>query len=199
MCPYCDRAVGLAVAQVGSRAMGVFPGLANGAYIGVTACPACTGVIAVAYSRPDNDDALGLLPTSTAKEPSDLIPAPIRADLFEARKCMTVGAFKAAAAMCRRALQGACVQQGATAGKPLYQQIEEVINAAKVHASLKEWADAIRLVGNAGAHPGDDGLETVTREEADDLLSFTEQFLDLTYVVAEQVRRRLAEKKGVPV
>lgn len=74
--------------------------------------------------------------------------------------------------------------------------MEEVVNAAKVHASLKEWADAIRLVGNSGAHPGEDGLETVTEDEAEDLLSFTEQFLDLTYVVAERVRRRLVERRG---
>jgi hypothetical protein len=109
---------------------------------------------------------------------------------------MTVEAYKATAAMCRRALQGACIDKGASPKKRLVNQIDEVIQTAKVHASLKEWADAIRLVGNAGAHPGDDGLDNVTAEEAGDLLAFTEQFLGLTYVVTELVRRRLADKRG---
>jgi hypothetical protein len=100
--------------------------------------------------------------------------------------------------MCRRALQGACVERGATPGKVLAAQLAEVVAANKVHGSLKDWADAIRLVGNAGAHPGDDGLETVSQEEGEDILAFTEQFLELTFVVTNRVAARLAAKKAQP-
>ena len=100
--------------------------------------------------------------------------------------------------MCRRALQGACIDQGADGKKKLYHQIDEVIASNKVHASLKEWADAIRLVGNAGAHPGDDGLDKVTPDEAEDILAFTEEFMAMTYVARERVRQRLAARRATP-
>ena len=55
------------------------------------------------------------------------------------------------------------------------------------------------FIGNSGAHPGDDGLEEVTAEEAEDILAFTEEFMALTYVARERVRRRLdARKKSEP-
>jgi hypothetical protein len=159
--------------------------------------PVCKGVVMVATSAvvgESNYNPVGLLPRSAVAEPDALIPAPIRADLFEARRCATVQANKAVATLCRRALQGAVIDQGATPKKKLHAQIDEVVAANKVHASLKEWADAIRFVGNSGAHPGEDGLEEVTDDEAEDILAFTEEFLQLTYVARERVRQRLAAR-----
>lgn len=156
--------------------------------------PDCVGVVVAASPFNDiNSDyqPLDFLPQAVVAEPDPLIPAPVRADLYEARRCATVTAHKAVATMCRRALQGACLDQGATSGKRLYEQIDEVVAANKVHGSLKEWADAIRFIGNSGAHPGSDGLEAVTPEEAEDILAFTEEFMQLTYVARARVRQRL--------
>jgi hypothetical protein len=50
-------------------------------------------------------------------------------------------------------------------------------------------------MGNSGAHPGDDGLEEVSEDEAADLLEFTEQFLDLVFVVTAKVESRLMERR----
>jgi hypothetical protein len=167
----------------------------NERWVSLSTCPACAGVIATAaVAQGEGATITSMLPTAIPAQPDELIPAAIRVDLFEARLCFSVGAYKATAGMCRRALQGAVVQQGATPKKTLAAQIDEVVNSNKVHASLKDWADAIRLIGNSGAHVGDDGLETVTAEEAQDLLDFTEQFLELTYVVTARVKSRLADR-----
>jgi hypothetical protein len=159
--------------------------------------PVCRGIVMAASGDDfgyEDFDPVGILPEQAVAEPDARIPAPIRADLFEARRCATVRANKAVATLCRRALQGAVLDQGATPKKRLHEQIDEVVAANKVHASLKEWADAIRFVGNSGAHPGEDGLEDVTEEEAEDILAFTEEFLQLTYVARERVRQRLAAR-----
>jgi hypothetical protein len=196
-CPHCDR-----MAQFPGTGLwihGRFSDSAGVLWVNMLQCPNpdCRGVVMAAtpVDGPDeNYRPVEILPMATVHPPDALIPAPVRADLFEARRCSNVQANKATVVLCRRALQGACVDQGASPKKNLRDQIEEVVAGNKVHGSLKEWADAIRLVGNSGAHPGDDGLEEVTAEEADDILAFTEEFMELTYVARERVRQRLAAR-----
>lgn len=200
VCPYCQQASIFQSNSLWLRGLWID---GNHRYVTLIMCPNadCQGVVTAAspYSDINTDfTAVSYLPNAAVKEPDALIPAAVRDDLFEALRCATVRANKAVATLCRRALQGACVDQGANPKKNLYEQIDEVIASNKVHASLKEWADAIRFIGNAGAHPGQDGLETVTDEEADDILAFTEQFMELTYVARERVKRRLAAKATPP-
>lgn len=192
MCPNCDRAATFAEPE--HRVTARFRYYPT-AQMGIATCPACGAPVMFGFSPHNARDLIGYVPQTSAREPDERIPEAIRADLFDARKCLSVEAYKACAAMCRRALQGSCIDQGATPGNVLAKQIEEVVAANKVHGSLRDWADAIRLFGNSGAHPGDHGLETVTEEEARDVLDFTEQFLDLLYVVADRVQKRLSSRR----
>jgi hypothetical protein len=196
-CPYCEHA---AYFETTDTWLWGDLGTMEGVWANLGKCPNpdCDGVVAVGLTGRDRHDVVGAIPLALVRSPDPLIAQPIRDDLFEARLCMSIGALKATAAMCRRALQGACIDLGATSGARLVDQIDEVIATNKVHGSLKTWADAIRFVGNAGAHPGSDGLEIVTREEAEDILAFTEQFLDLTYVVTSRVQARLTAKRTAP-
>jgi hypothetical protein len=191
-CPYCGLAAQFPGTSLWSH--GRFVGSVNDLWVQQLQCPNpnCRGVVAVSFNaQGEGEPPQRIVPSAPVPEPDALIPAPVRADLFEARTCQSVGAHKATGVMCRRALQGACVEQGANAKKKLHEQIDEVVAANKVHGSLKDWADAIRLIGNSGAHVGDDGLEDVSAEEAEDILAFTEEFMNLTYVARERVRRRL--------
>jgi hypothetical protein len=198
VCPYCDHAAAFVNNLDAASPYGTF-GDIDSLKVAASLCPSCGSVVAIGYERSITGfRPVVLLPDHVAAEPDALIPAPVRSDLYEARKCISARAWKATAAMCRRALQGACLQVGATPGKTLNQQVAEVVATNKVHSSLEEWARAIRVMGNSGAHPGDDGLETVTEEEATDILEFTEQFLDLTFVVAAKVRARVAAHASPP-
>jgi hypothetical protein len=195
-CPYCDQ-----VALFPQTSLWMNGRFVNGAgpwWVTMIQCPNldCAGIVTAAFTAMESlGRPIATLPRPTVKIPNALIPAPVRADVFEARMCYSVGAYKGTAVLCRRALQGACVEQGANPKKKLHGQIEEVVEANKVHGSLKDWADAIRLIGNSGAHVGDDGLEDVTHDEADDILAFTEEFMELTYVARERVKQRLAERR----
>lgn len=153
-------------------------------WIGV--CNACEEPVLV-LNRGDKIFPLPL-PTPT----SEHIPEEIRSDLDEAKICISAAAYRAAAVMARRAMQVAAKEKGATDDK-LVAQIHELQESGKITNDLKEWADAVRWVGNDAAHPnGSD----VTKEDAEDVLHLAEQFLHVLYVapaVAAGLRKRLGK------
>lgn len=128
------------------------------------------------------------LPTPTEKD----IPESMRSDLNEAKICLSNNAYRAAAVMARRTIQVAAVEKGAT-GDKLVAQISELQRTGKITADLKEWADAVRWIGNDAAHP--EGAQ-VTREDAEDVLHLAEQFLHVLYVapaLAAGIKKRLGK------
>lgn len=128
------------------------------------------------------------LPTPTSKD----IPLEIRDDLDEAKICISAAAYRAAAVMARRAMQVAAKEKGATEDK-LVSQIHELQKLGKITTDLKEWADAVRWVGNDAAHPND---AKVAEQDAKDVLHLAEQFLHVLYVapaVAADLKKRLGK------
>ncbi|AXG99364.1 DUF4145 domain-containing protein [Deinococcus wulumuqiensis] len=115
------------------------------------------------------------MPSTTASE----IPIEIRENLIEAKSCAAVNAYRASVVMCRRALQMACIGRGANAEDNLVAQINYLKTAAVITGDLHEWATVVRWVGNDGAHPG--GAE-IDKEDAENMLDLTEQFLHVLYV-----------------
>jgi hypothetical protein len=127
------------------------------------------------------------LPQSTDQS----VPEDIRADLDEAKKCFAVSAWRGASVMARRAMQSAAIEKGATK-KQLSDQVAELTNCGKITLDLKEWADAVRWVGNDAAHPGG---QPVVKEDAEEVLKLAEQFLHVLYV-APAIAKKLRMKKG---
>ncbi len=126
--------------------------------------------------------------------PHQSLPKPVAEDWVEAHKCMGITAYKAAAAMARRATQGVCIDQNAKPGK-LANQIKELVQTGHLHPQLGDWADQVRLFGNDGAHPGDDGLDTVTQQDAEDALAFLDQLLEWTYVQPWKLQQSRARQQ----
>jgi Domain of unknown function (DUF4145) len=119
------------------------------------------------------------------------VPEPIGSDWYEAHLRQSVGAFRAAAAMARRAVQGVAIEQGPRA--TLNAQLKDLQARATLHQTLIDWADHIRLLGNSGAHPGADGLETVSEEEAAEVVRFLDELLRWLYELpAETAAARAA-------
>lgn len=148
---------------------------------------------------------LGISPNALPKPVDPSIPSPTREDLEEAYKCQSAEAYRGAATMARRAMQNICLEKGApktreVKGKDdrkrevpneLVRQIDWLYEERIITADLKNWAHEIRLVGNAGAHPGDAGdNEPVTRQDAEDVLNLVEAFCQPLYVASEIYRKR---------
>jgi len=124
--------------------------------------------------------------------PSDArIPEKVRKDLVEAKITFSVQAFRACAVMARRAIQSACIDKGATK-TDLIGQIEELTSQGIITKDTRNWATAVRWVGNDAAHPNS---AKVTREDAENILRLGEQFLQAIYV-APEIANDLAFKKS---
>lgn len=110
------------------------------------------------------------------------IPKGVRDDFVEAVKCKSVNSYKATVVMCRRALQASCHQFGAE-GSKLIEQIDDLAKKGKITDALKGTAHDIRKLGNDGAHPDEDGLGDVIKEDAEDIVEFTRQYFEHVYVM----------------
>jgi len=94
------------------------------------------------------------------------VPSEVARDYVEAIKCFDVGANKGSVVMCRRALQSSVIERGAKKDR-LVDQIDELHDKQIITKDIKDWAHEIRLTGNIGAHPDEDGLEDVTLDDAE--------------------------------
>ncbi|MDQ0843362.1 DUF4145 domain-containing protein [Streptomyces sp. V1I6] len=106
------------------------------------------------------------------------IPASIAREMMEARACFDAKLYTAAAVMVRRTLEGMCIEQG-TQKKALFQALQELRDNGKIEGRLFEWAQALRVLGNQGAHFS---KEAVSRKDAADALSLAEALLNYIYV-----------------
>jgi hypothetical protein len=121
------------------------------------------------------------------------IPLDVANDYVEAIKCFDISAYKASVVMCRRALQTSVIDKGAGKGR-LVDQIDELSTKGTITEDIKNWAHEIRLTANIGAHP--DGLEDVARQDAEDLIKFTEEYLNYVYIMPSKVAAKRARDKA---
>jgi hypothetical protein len=161
-------------------------------------CQACGGQVYRMVDINEQGRTLAQWPLKGIRATHPAVPAPIAADWLEAHLCLTIRAFRGAAAMARRAVQGVAIDQGAK-DAPLNAQLRELESKATLHLTMVEWADHIRLLGNVGAHPGADGLETVSEEEAQDVVRFLDELLRWLYELpAETAAARAARSTSTP-
>ncbi|MFE2934462.1 DUF4145 domain-containing protein [Streptomyces sp. NPDC059278] len=126
------------------------------------------------------DDLLQMVwPKSSAGDLNSAIPNSLIREMREAHSCFKAKAYTAAAVMVRRTLEGMCAEQGTTPKKPLFQGLKELRDSGRIEGRLFDWAQALRVIGNQGAHFS---TAVVTREDAEDALALAEALLDYVYV-----------------
>ncbi|HEY6313062.1 MAG TPA: DUF4145 domain-containing protein [Streptosporangiaceae bacterium] len=110
------------------------------------------------------------------------VPTPLRLEFEEAQMCFSARAYKATVVMVRRVLEGACKENGVKE-RTLAQSLEGLRADGLIDATLSEWANALRILGNEGAHYS--GTE-VPREDAEDAVAFAEALLNHIYVLRKR-------------
>ncbi len=150
-------------------------------------CPKCSAPLLVAQEFYGSDgnadvwsDVYRLYP------PRDLadyrLPPKIRRSHQEAISCHKAKAHTAAAIMCRRTLEVACKDHGVKA-RTLEKALQSLKDQGIIERQLFDWADALRKAGNLAAH---DAAATVSREDAADLLEFTNALLQYLYTFRDR-------------
>jgi len=121
-------------------------------------------------------------------------------DYQSAVKCYEFEEFRASVAMCRRSLQASLLDNDADRKNKLQVQIDELHtkDPNKFPAQVKDWAHSIRIFGNWGVHPDEDGLEDVDQETALETIEFLRQYFNYVYVMPQKIletQKRVAEIK----
>ena len=138
-----------------------------------------------------------LIPQSSAKVFPDYVPAALTADYQEACSIRELSP-KASATLSRRCLQGMIRDFWGVKGKrTLYDEIQEIQD--KVDPATWEAIDAVRGIGNIGAHMEQDInlVVDVDPEEANLLIELIETLLNDWYIVREERAKRMAAIVGV--
>jgi len=142
-------------------------------------CPKCSGPFLT-----DEDDFSGLI--SLFPQPDTRVnpnlPEPLKAACEEATSCFKSKAYTATAIMCRKTLEGICIEHGAT-GRTLVASLKELKDKGVIENRLYEWADALRISGNEAAH---DVNVTISADDAKDIIEFTNALLEYVFTFRDK-------------
>lgn len=149
-------------------------------------------------------------PRDSVKECPDHVPENIKKVFDEAAICLALNCFTASGAMFRLCLdittkelldqwintnRMADPQPNSAKKGKLFNRIEFLIEKNVIPSDLKDFAHHIRLDGNDAAHDG-----STEKDEAEDLLDFSELFLERIYTNQKQLElaqaRRLARRSS---
>jgi hypothetical protein len=139
-----------------------------------------------------------LLPESNAKVLPNYIPQQIQQDYYEACRIRDLSP-KASATLSRRCLQGMIRDFWSISKSRLKDEINELEN--KVDPITWEAIDAVRKVGNIGAHMEKDinVIVDVDPSEAQLLIGLIEQLVDDWYVARDSRYKRTEELKKLVI
>lgn len=146
-------------------------------------CPRCSDVVLLQYDAFDaacGDDGLWLggeiLWPAQAKL-GDAVPESLRLTFADADECLAKGLYTPSVVMCRKVVEGICVEKGETKGN-LAGRLANLVVRKVVDPRLAEWANELRLAGNEAAHD----LDTrATKRDAKDAVEFTRALLEYMY------------------
>lgn len=120
------------------------------------------------------------------------VPASIRDSHEEAVRCVGVRAHTAATLMARRGVEAICAEHGQVSGN-LASKLTALKEAGTIDERLHDWSAVVSILGNSGAHDLD---QTLTREDADDAISFLEALVNYLYTFKLRYETHL-RRKGV--
>lgn len=188
-CPECDvRVKSEATTWVGEAE--------EKAYV-LVECPSCkqalfgsTSTCRGPFGNWEWDIAERLWPPVAVADLGPSVPAAARRDVGAAQKCLTYGIYPAAAVMCGRALER-LVKEKTGKSQMLAKGLADLKSLGVIDERLHEWADALRVERNIGAHASD--VET-TKEDAQDIIDFTIAIFDYVYTLAEKYEEYLRRK-----
>jgi HEPN domain-containing protein len=185
--------------RVNARVSGAVHDSENDGAVVLVECPSCQAPLVgqtSTYMDEHNtwryEHAERVWPAPSTVELSASIPEEARRDIKDAQKCLSHGIYSAAAVLCGRALERFAKVKAP--GKTLHGALEELKAQGEIDSRLFDWATILRKERNLGAHATD---EEVTKENAEDVLSFTIAIFEYVFTLSEKYAEFMA-RKGSP-
>ena len=165
----------------------------TGDIVGVRRCPdpACYSLIFF-YGKAGQRDEF--YPPETIDFDSTNLPKPVQNALEEAIKCHAQRCFVASAIMVRKTLEELCADRNAEGGN-LKERIASLASRVILPKELLDGLDALRLLGNDGAHIESKTYENIGLEEIEVAIDFTKEVLKAVYQYAALLEKLNARKK----
>jgi hypothetical protein len=110
----------------------------------------------------------------------------------EAQVCFESAAYTAAVVMVRRTLEGVCREMGSTK-RTLAESLKDLQSRGLLDNRLIDWSNALRVLGNEGAHFTG---RRVSREDALDAIALCEALLDYVYVLTARFQEFQERRAG---
>lgn len=126
----------------------------------------------------------------------DGVSGTVAAAYDEGVRCLSAGGPNGAVAMFRTALTYIVEEHGSAEAKAkgdLKNKIKQMVKDGGPLGALGDWADHVRLYGNAGAHP--DKFGDVTLAEAQEVARLVNTMIELLYVLPVNIAKRQAERR----
>ena len=136
-------------------------------------------------------------PTPGAGDRDEAVPDPVWRAYEEGVRCIGIQVPNAAAAMLRSALAQVVQDKGSEAAKAkgsLRDAVKQMVGDGALLPTFGDWADHVREMGNAGAHP--EVFGEVSQQQAEDLQGLVRSMLDFLYVVPASITRRRDARIG---
>jgi hypothetical protein len=121
---------------------------------------------------------------------ADIPDESVRTLYEEARNATAAGCHTAAVLACRKLLMHIAVAKGAEEGENFVSYVEYLAAKNYVPPDAREWVDQIRAKGNEANHQ----IVIMSKEDAEELISFSEMLLKLIYEFPAAVRRKSSAK-----
>ncbi len=149
-------------------------------------CPRCTlPLMTVQLEDFDGDDTPSRVYPPKDKELGRSVPKPLREAYNEAVICFRAKAYTASAIMCRKTLEGLCLEHGVKE-RNLAAGLRKLKDNGVIEARLFEWAEALRTLGNEAAH----GVHlTISHQDAKDIIEFTEALTEYVFTYRDTFER----------
>lgn len=166
-------------------------------HINVSRCPSCQmPVISLNFDDNGKDSTRVVFPFTANRRAPPEVPELIAKDFNESAMVLPYSE-NASAALSRRCLERMLSDKGYTKSK-LSGKVEEALK--ELPSDLRLQLDAVREVGNFGAHPIKDensgSIVEVEPIEAEFVLTVLEQLFDYYYVRPKNSRERIDEMNG---
>jgi len=107
------------------------------------------------------------------------IPENVRKPLQEANTCLNSKAYDSCAVQCRKAIEAICHAKNCVKGS-LRDKLKELCEQSIIDSKLLDWAGAIKVLGDRGAHPYRD---EIGEEEAKFALEFAVEVARYVFVL----------------
>lgn len=186
ICPWCETP---AIADV--RGIAYWDGLdKDGKFLNAATeyallqCSACGDAsvqVREDYGEGFEDDQPVIVYPAKRRLNSD-VPGPLRREFKEAQDCFSTKAYVATVVMVRRILEGTCKENNVQE-RTLVRSLEKLHQDGLIDSTIAEWANALRILGNEGAHYTG---RRVSHDDAEDALAFAEALLDHIYVLRKR-------------